>query len=261
MSGWENVLPGAANLICMIETLRRGGNLDLAAQLENLADQQAQVLRRQKAIVSNIDDNVNAAEEEIINQNELIKERSISSFSRRNSDSDYSWVSESQWQSDWEEYCDSDNSEEEVRYIPTPPPLPPPDPFRAFDARLRTFRRSRFKWTSPSESELAETGFVFIGPSRDKLRCFSCNIVIATRFAPAEDPWVRHAVVSPNCIYLVSQRGPEFVANCRKSALSAATPRKRRKPATSSTISDTLSHMHKRVSRNSKTYQQRRFFQ
>ena len=44
---WQSVLPGAAGLICMIESLRKVGNFELATKLETLADRQANVLHKE----------------------------------------------------------------------------------------------------------------------------------------------------------------------------------------------------------------------
>jgi len=91
-----------------------------------------------------------------------------------------------------------------------PPPLVAKNPHACYHSRLKTYERSKFRWGSPSPSELSEAGFYFIGP-RDNVQCFSCE-TCQNCWKPAEDPWVRHTRRSPSCDYLIETRGADFIS-------------------------------------------------
>jgi len=95
-------------------------------------------------------------------------------------------------------------------YLAAPPPLAPIKPHACYHSRLKTYERSKFRWVSPSPSELSEAGFYFIGP-RDNVQCFSCDTA-QNYWKPAEDPWVRHGRRSPSCDYVIETRGLDFIS-------------------------------------------------
>jgi len=84
------------------------------------------------------------------------------------------------------------------------------NPHSCYHNRLKTYERSKFRWDSPSPSELSEAGFYFIGP-RDNVQCFSCE-TCQNCWKPAEDPWIRHTRRSPSCDYLIETRGADFIS-------------------------------------------------
>jgi len=84
------------------------------------------------------------------------------------------------------------------------------DCYACYHSRLKSYERSKFRWVSPSPSQLSEAGFFFIGP-RDKVQCFSCE-TSHKNWKPAEDPWERHTCSSPSCDYIIETRGLDFIS-------------------------------------------------
>lgn len=52
--------------------------------------------------------------------------------------------------------------------------------------------------------------FVTDGMIEDGLLCFHCGVVMFA-WRANEDPWIRHARCSPQCQYLILQKGQEYV--------------------------------------------------
>lgn len=76
------------------------------------------------------------------------------------------------------------------------------------DVRLATFRNWPMGLKQRPE-ELADAGLFYTGLS-DKTLCFFCDHEVS-RWAPDDDPWLKHATRSSNgCQYLVMSRGSKY---------------------------------------------------
>jgi hypothetical protein len=91
--------------------------------------------------------------------------------------------------------------------------LPPPGPpfharFNSRAARQESFRTWPTAVTMNLE-QMAAAGYFYEG-KYDHVRCFHCNSG-ANRWRNDEDPFQRHARISPGCGYIGFVKGPEFV--------------------------------------------------
>lgn len=68
--------------------------------------------------------------------------------------------------------------------------------------------------------ELAQAGFYYLGKS-DQVICFSCELGLK-HWKEQDNPWEDHAKCSPNCEFLLKERGKEFVQNYMKTNTSVA---------------------------------------
>ena len=76
------------------------------------------------------------------------------------------------------------------------------DCYACYHARLKTYDQSKFRWVSPSPSQLSEAGFFFIGP-RDKVQCFSCE-TLQNQWKPAEVKTPVQSIAAPHyCSHLI----------------------------------------------------------
>ncbi|XP_033305671.1 E3 ubiquitin-protein ligase XIAP-like [Bombus bifarius] len=76
-----------------------------------------------------------------------------------------------------------------------------------YESRLNSFETWP-TYTKPSSEELADAGFYYTGVY-DFTICFHCGSMKAGW--RNEDPWEEHAILSPNCCYLLTVRGWEYV--------------------------------------------------
>ncbi|XP_033188366.2 baculoviral IAP repeat-containing protein 7-B-like [Bombus vancouverensis nearcticus] len=76
-----------------------------------------------------------------------------------------------------------------------------------YESRLNSFETWP-TYTKPSSEELADAGFFYTGVY-DFTICFHCGSMKAGW--RNEDPWEEHAILSPNCCYLLTVRGWEYV--------------------------------------------------
>ncbi|XP_071877346.1 E3 ubiquitin-protein ligase XIAP-like [Bombus fervidus] len=78
-----------------------------------------------------------------------------------------------------------------------------------YECRLDSF--ATFPNTHMSREQLADAGFYYDGRN-DMAICHHCSIGIEN-WNPGEDPWVRHAISSPACCYIIEARGCEYINN------------------------------------------------
>ena len=133
---WQRVLPSAKSLACMINTLRSRGNDDLAHKLHVLAEQQCRVQEQRLLQLQQEQQQQPKREEErswrskylnpvpliipepessvqvqvVVMSKEEEEEKEKEERDERDEDEEslYSWISESDWNSDW------DDEEEEI---------------------------------------------------------------------------------------------------------------------------------------------------
>lgn len=80
-----------------------------------------------------------------------------------------------------------------------------------YDQRLRTF--TAWPRRSPSASEMAAAGFVFIGEnprhyhSADAVQCLDCRLLVEA-WLPGYMPFAEHARWGPDCAFVVGQQAP-----------------------------------------------------
>ncbi|XP_023325589.1 uncharacterized protein LOC111699210 isoform X2 [Eurytemora carolleeae] len=241
---WVEILPAAGGIWSMIKTLRERGNHEIADKLQLAAEKQAeahlrteQILSRRRSPKSSYSSNSSYSSSAA--RTPARRETTPSSAPNEKESSKNNWGNEE----DCKTYEVESHEEEEeetrsrltipvslVMQPPTPlprSPAPEPEtelssgikvnldpltrnPNSCYHNRLDTYSNSKFRWTSPSPSELAEAGFYFIGPS-DCVQCFSCE-TCQKHWKPAEDPWVRHTRRSPSCDYVIESRGEDFIA-------------------------------------------------
>lgn len=241
---WVKVLGSSASQVwSMVKTFRERGNHEIAASLEAAAEKQAEAVlktqqinvRQAKTPSSPVPVAKPAVSREPTPMKSPVRVRvrrsaassPVPSSSPLEEEEKRSSRAESEWESEEEETSSRPPS---VHMEPPSPasstprslsPLPlspsastsllqvPKNPHSCYHSRLKTYERSKFRWGSPSPSELSEAGFFFTGP-RDAVQCFSCETA-QNQWKPAEDPWVRHGRRSPSCDYVIEMRGTDFI--------------------------------------------------
>ncbi|KAL8583259.1 hypothetical protein ACOMHN_043094 [Nucella lapillus] len=78
----------------------------------------------------------------------------------------------------------------------------------------RKFSFSNWLKINPTRESLAQAGFFYAGPP-DSVCCFHCGVYLKT-WEPADDPWVEHALWSPDCPYVLSVKKAAFVSAVKK---------------------------------------------
>lgn len=63
------------------------------------------------------------------------------------------------------------------------------------------------------KAKLVEAGLFFINYYEDVVYCFCCGIGLKN-WLKSDDPWVQHAMYSPNCTFLKSSKGADFIESC-----------------------------------------------
>lgn len=79
------------------------------------------------------------------------------------------------------------------------------------DSRRSSFQNATHQFPLSVE-QLAEAGFYYVGIS-DYLKCFHCDIGLCS-WEAGDDPWIEHALHSPECSYLRLNKGQEFINAC-----------------------------------------------
>lgn len=90
--------------------------------------------------------------------------------------------------------------------------------FKTNFSRMKTFE----DWPIAIEQkarDLSLAGFFYIGRS-DVVRCFSCGIPIQS-WEELECVWERHALSSPNCVYLTLMKGILYTKEVTRAALAS----------------------------------------
>ena len=82
--------------------------------------------------------------------------------------------------------------------------------YASYVSRLNSFATWPTHLRQTSE-QLADAGFYYT-EINDFTTCYHCGINIGN-WRPEEDPWERHAILSPSCCYLLTVRGWEYVKN------------------------------------------------
>jgi len=244
---WVKVLGSSATQVwSMVKTFRERGNHEIAASLEAAAEKQAEaVLRTQQINVrpKPTSSTLPVQAKPVVSREPTPIKSPVRVRVRRSAPSSpvpapamdeeekRSSRAESEWESEDEETSTSASTRPPSVHMEPPSPasstprslspLPlspsasssllqvPKNPHSCYHSRLKTYERSKFRWGSPSPSELSEAGFFFTGP-RDAVQCFSCETA-QNQWKPAEDPWVRHGRRSPSCDYVIEMRGTDFV--------------------------------------------------
>lgn len=86
--------------------------------------------------------------------------------------------------------------------------------FATVKARLESFLSWQFHHKQDPR-RLVDAGLYCIGRD-DIVRCFCCDIGLAD-WESEDDPWTEHARHSPNCSYLIKERGQEFIDTIQES--------------------------------------------
>jgi hypothetical protein len=61
-------------------------------------------------------------------------------------------------------------------------------------------------------AQLAEAGFFFTGLN-DSVQCSQCNLVLNGWSGSSQDPWLRHVVGSPDCGFLETSKGSQWISD------------------------------------------------
>jgi hypothetical protein len=109
----------------------------------------------------------------------------------------------------WEE-CESIPQQIEMSY-----PMKGP-----YDARFNSYKARRLsfqEWPAEEEVEaslLAQAGFFYEGKT-DFVRCFYCNGGVMD-WIKDDNPFIRHAQMYPDCLYIRAVKGEQFVTQATK---------------------------------------------
>ncbi|CAG5125141.1 unnamed protein product [Candidula unifasciata] len=86
-----------------------------------------------------------------------------------------------------------------------------------YSERLKSYQNwPKFDVLRPEA--LAEAGFSYLG-EEDQVRCFYCKKVLSN-WKLGDDPWCEHARFSPDCLYIQSVKGTEYIDRVCRSQLS-----------------------------------------
>ncbi|CAG2179484.1 unnamed protein product, partial [Oppiella nova] len=87
--------------------------------------------------------------------------------------------------------------------------------YNSVDMRRRSYQNMCWDDSIPvSTDTLAEAGFYSIGMS-DYVKCFYCDGGLCN-WEPGDDPWIEHAKWFPDCHFVLLNKSPEFVDECRQ---------------------------------------------
>lgn len=79
--------------------------------------------------------------------------------------------------------------------------------YSKFLPRLKTY--DTYELTRQHKLFLCEAGFMFLGV-KDYVQCFNCGIMLKD-WKTTDDPWSEHAFFSPNCTFVLLNKGNEFI--------------------------------------------------
>ncbi|KDR09161.1 baculoviral IAP repeat-containing protein 3-like [Zootermopsis nevadensis] len=85
--------------------------------------------------------------------------------------------------------------------------------YNTYDSRVRSYEN----WPrslKQKPDKLSDAGFYYTGKG-DQTVCFHCGGGLKD-WEEMDDPWVEHAVWFPKCVYVVLNKGREFIQECRK---------------------------------------------
>lgn len=98
-----------------------------------------------------------------------------------------------------------------IPIVPTGKETPYSLAFESYVDRWNTFKTAKW-YDLPllNATTAATAGFLYTGPG-DRVRCYHCDIGLRN-FELTDEPWIEHAKHSPNCKFLLEQKGKEFVS-------------------------------------------------
>ncbi|XP_071136607.1 baculoviral IAP repeat-containing protein 3-like [Mytilus edulis] len=85
--------------------------------------------------------------------------------------------------------------------------------YHTYSSRYQSYGNWPFPHKQTAHS-LSEAGYFYTGEN-DIVRCFCCDLGLA-EWDPKDNPWTEHARHNPRCIFLLTEKGKQFIDDIQK---------------------------------------------